>query len=406
MNILFVHQNFPGQYKHLLPYCQAKGHTVLALGNVRPLSAFPKTYPYRHYGFDRSSGRDTDPLAVDFESKMIRARSCAAAAQKLRDEGFIPDVICTHTGWGEDLFLLDVWPTAKLIGYCEYYYNTDGFDLGFDPEYCSSDSLILQKLRGKNASILLSLQQVTVGVSPTRFQRSTYPQELRSRIRIIHDGIDTRHAKPQKDLYLEVRGRRLSAADPVVTFVSRSLEPARGFHRFMRALPRFQELCPQAHIIIVGTSEGGYGARPDFPHKEQLLAELEGQINLDRIYFPGRLAYADFLRLLAISSCHVYFTIPFVLSWSLLESMAAGCVVVGSDTAPVREVIRHGENGLLVDYFNPDALANQMHAVLSDPGAYASLRLAARRTVISHYDRADCLVRHHALIQDAFHGHV
>ncbi|MCP9913600.1 glycosyltransferase [Cyanobium sp. BA20m-14] len=404
MNILFVHQNFPGQYKHLLPYCQAKGHTVLALGNERPESAFPKEFPYRRYTFDRSSGRDTDPLAIDFESKMIRARSCAAAALALRDGGFYPDVICAHTGWGEDLFLLDVWPKAKLIGYCEYYYNADGYDLGFDAEYGSADELTRQKLRSKNASILVSLQQVAVGVSPTRFQRNSYPLELQPRIRIIHDGIDTREAKPQKDLFLQVRGQKLTAADPVVTFVSRSLEPARGFHRFMRALPRFQELYPEAHVIIVGTPEGGYGARPEVPHKDQLLSELKGQINLDRIYFPGRLAYPDFLRLLAISRCHVYFTIPFVLSWSLLEGMAAGCVVVGSDTAPLREVIRHGENGLLVDYFDTEALAQQMHAVLRDPEAYAPLRKAARQTVLNHYDRVDCLARHHALIQDVAHG--
>jgi glycosyltransferase involved in cell wall biosynthesis len=404
MNILFVHQNFPGQYKHLLPYCQAKGHTVLALGNERPESSFPKGFPYRRYHFDRSSGQDTDPLAVDFESKLIRARSCATAALQLRDEGFNPDVICVHTGWGEDLFLADVWPQANLIGYCEYYYNRQGFDLDFDPDYCSSDELIVQKLRGKNASILLSLQQIAVGVSPTRFQRSSYPAEFQSRIRVIHDGIDTRQIKPQPEVFLQVRGQRLTAADPIVTFVSRSLEPARGFHRFMRALPRFQELCPEAHVIIVGTPEGGYGSRPEVAHKDQLLAELKGQINLERIYFPGRLPYTDFLRLLAISRCHVYFTIPFVLSWSLLESMAAGCVVVASDTAPLREVIQHGKNGLLVDYFDTEALALQMPAVVQDPQAYDPLRRAARQTVLDHYDRPDCLARHHALIQDVGHG--
>lgn len=403
MNILFIHQNFPGQYKHLLPYCKAKGHQVMALG-TRSVSEFPAGFPYRAYSYDRSSGQDTDPLAVDVESKFIRARSCANAAIALREEGFHPDVICVHTGWGEDLFLQDVWPQARIVGYSEFFYNATGFDLGFDPEYCTSDPLTLFKLRPKNATNLLSLEQIDVGVTPTQFQWSSYPERYRSKIRVIHDGIDTHQARPKDNLFLQMRGRRLTAADPVVTFVSRSLEPARGFHRFMRALPRFQELCPDAHIIIVGEPNGGYGAKPSVPHKDQLLQELEGQINLDRLYFPGRIAYRDFLRVLAISRCHVYFTIPFVLSWSLLESMAAACVVVGSATAPVQEVIRHGENGLLVDYFDADALARQMAEVVTDPRGFVHLAQAARQTVVSGYDRSDCLARHHALIQATFHG--
>lgn len=404
MKILFLHQNFPGQYKHLMPYCKRRGHEVMAMGN-RDASRFPPGFPYRRYAYDRSTGRDTDPLAIDVESKFIRARSCARAAQRLRDEeGFHPDVICAHTGWGEDLFLHDVWPQARIVGYCEYYYNAVGFDMGFDPEYSGNDPSSAQKLRAKNASILVSLEQLAAGVCPTRFQWSSYPERLRSFIRVIHDGIDTEHVRPLEDAFVELRGRRLTRADPVVTFVSRSLEPARGFHRFMRALPRFQELCPEAHVIIVGSTEGGYGAKPQVPWKEQLLQELEGRIDPDRLYFPGRVPYADFLRLLAISRCHVYLTIPFVLSWSLMESMASGCVVVGSATAPVQEVIEHGVNGLLVDYFDSEALAVQMAAVVDQPEEFAHLGEAARQTIVREYERSDCLARHHTLIEAVAYG--
>ena len=403
MKILFIHQNYPGQYKHLLPYCAARGHQVLALG-TRPAKQFPPALPYRAYQYDRSSGNDTDPLALEVESKLIRARSCANAAIQLRDhESFNPDVICVHTGWGEDLFLPDVWPQSRLIGYCEYYYNNVGFDLGFDPEYCDILPEHLYKTRAKNASILVSLQQLAAGVTPTNFQLSTYPERYRSLIRLIHDGIDTDHLRPQPDVSLQVRGRTLTRADPVVTFVSRSLEPARGFHHFMRSIPHLQMLKPDAHIVIVGSTEGGYGAKPEVSFKQQLLQELAGKIDLDRVYFVGRLPYRDFTRVLALSSCHVYLTVPFVLSWSLLESMSAGCLVLGSDTAPVREVITDGVNGMLVDFFDSSAIAHRIVEALERKRDNDPLRIAARQTVIDRFERRQCLARHHSLIEAVAH---
>jgi glycosyltransferase involved in cell wall biosynthesis len=405
VKILFVHQNYPGQYKHLLPYCGARGHQVVALG-TRAASQFPASFPYHSYAYDRSSGSDTDPLGLEFESKMIRARSCANAALHLRDdEGFYPDVICVHTGWGEDLFLPDIWPTARLIGYCEYFYNSSGYDLGFDPEYCEDTEPHRQKIRAKNASILVSLQQLAAGVTPTQFQLSTYPERYRPLIRVIHDGIDVDHLQPRAGSSLHVRGRVLTREDPVVTFVSRSLEPARGFHQFMRSIPYLQALRPDAHVIIVGSTEGGYGARPEIPFKHQMLQELEGKIDLERVYFVGRLPYKDFTRVLAISRCHVYLTVPFVLSWSLLESMASGCLVLASNTAPVQEVIEDGVNGLLVDFFDSRSIAFRIVEALERPPERDPLRVAARQTIVDRYERRACLQRHHSLI-DAVAHHV
>jgi glycosyltransferase involved in cell wall biosynthesis len=401
MKLLFVHQNFPGQYKHLMPYCAANGHQVLGMGS-RSAQQIPASIPYWHYPNQRGNLPATDPLTLDFDSKMIRAASCADAAIRLRDQqDFHPDVICAHTGWGEELFLKDVWPEAKVIGYCEYYYNAIGFDANFDTEFPSEPVLGTRKLLAKNASILLSLQGLDGGVSPTEFQRSTYPSPFRERIRVIHDGVDTASIVPNETVFAEVRGQRLTRADEVITFVSRSLEPVRGFHIFMRALPRLLQQRPRARVLIVGAPDGGYGAHPEVPFKQQLLQELSGQLDLDRIHFLGRVPYADFLRLLMLSRCHVYLTIPFVLSWSLMESMAAGCVVVGSDTAPLREVIRHGENGLLVNFFDSVALADQIAAVLADPAAHEPLRAAARQTIVSGYERTACLQQHLALIEAA-----
>lgn len=404
MRILFVHQNFPGQYKHLLPYCAARGHQVLGMGS-RSAKALPKGIPYCQYTPQRSNLPGIDPLTLEFESKMIRAVSCADAAIRLRDEhGFQPDVICAHTGWGEELFLKQVWPKAKIVGYCEYYYNADGYDLDFDPEFSSASVAAERKSKAKNASILLSLQGLDGGVSPTEFQRSSYPSPYREHIRVIHDGIDIASIAPNDAVFAQIRGKRLTRDDEVVTFVSRSLEPVRGFHVFMRALPRLLAQRPQARVLIVGAPEGGYGAKPEVPFKQQLLDELEGQLDLDRIHFLGRVPYTDFQRLLMLSRCHVYLTIPFVLSWSLMESMAAGCVVVGSNTAPLQEVIRHGENGLLVDFFDSAALADQVAAVLADPASYEPLRLAARRTIVEGYARDHCLQQHLDLIEAARRG--
>ncbi|MCP9824137.1 glycosyltransferase [Synechococcus sp. EJ6-Ellesmere] len=400
MNLLFVHQNFPGQYKSLLPFCYRAGHQVVAMG-ARPLPAKrPSWMQYLCYPYDRSSSTGIDPLAQEFETKMIRARSCANAAIRLRDQGFEPDVICVHTGWGEDLFLADVWPRARLLGYCEYYYNATGFDYGFDPEFPPADLAFGErKLRAKNASILLSHQQLNAGVSPTHFQHGSHPEALRGRIRVIHDGIHTASIAPNDDVTIEVRGRRFSRRDEVLTYVSRSLEPTRGFHTFMRALPRLMAERPEAQVIIIGAPDGGYGATPEVPFKQQLLSELQGQLDLERLYFVGRIPYPDFLRVLMVSRCHIYLTVPFVLSWSLLESMAAGCVVLGSDTAPVRELIRHGHNGVLVDFFDPQALADQAAAVLATPVDYEPLRQAARATIVDGYDLPHCLSQHLALIE-------
>lgn len=399
MRILFLHQNFPGQYKHLMPYCAARGHSVLGMGS-RSAKQIPKGIRYCQYAPKRGNLAGIDPLTLEFESKMIRAVSCADAAIRLRDEhGFKPDVICAHTGWGEELFLKQVWPAAKVVGYCEYYYNASGYDLDFDPEFSSASVASLRKSQAKNASILLSLQGLDGGVSPTFFQGGTYPIPYRDWIRVIHDGIDVASIAPNDSVFAQVRGHRLTRADEVVTFVSRSLEPVRGFHIFMRSLPRLLAQRPNARVLIVGAPEGGYGAHPEIPFKQLLLNELEGQLDSDRIHFLGRVAYSDFLRLLMLSRCHVYLTIPFVLSWSLMESMAAGCVVVGSDTAPLREVIRHGGNGLLVDFFDPAALADQVAAVLADPVAYSSLRLEARRTIIKCYARDHCLQQQLQLIE-------
>ena len=375
----------------------------MAMGNRDP-KQFPKSFPYQHYAYDRSTSKNIDPFAGDFEAKMIRARSCAKKAVLLRDKvNVYPDVICAHTGWGEELFLKDVWPAAKIIGYCEYFYNSKGYDLGFDEETLPAAPFADWKTHSKNASIFLSLEQMDCGVTPTYFQRNSYPSSRRNLIRVIHDGIDTEKLKPNPDATFEYGELSFTRNDEVLTFVSRSLEPTRGFHTFMRSIPLLQELRPKLQIVVVGTSGSGYGRAPEVPFKEQLLKELAPDLDLSRIHFTGRLPYDKFVNMLSISSCHLYLTVPFVLSWSMLESMSLGCLLLASSTDPVKEVIDDGENGFLCDFFDSQAMARRAAELLEHRHDYQDIRDAARQTVIDRYDRNACLQQHHALIQAVHH---
>ena len=397
MNVLFVHQNFPGQYLHLAPALAAReGHQVVAL-STRPGVSMPGVRTVV-YPMEEKPSRTIHPWLAEQEVKVIRGQAVARAARVLRNEGFRPDVVCAHPGWGEALFVKDVWPDARMICFCEFYYRAQGSDIGFDPEFPTPDDDELCRLRLKNAHHLLSLEAADHCVAPTRWQRDQFPPEFRPGIEVVFDGIDTERACPKEEAVVRLRRDRvaLSRADEVVTFVARNLEPYRGFHVFMRALPRILRERPKARAVIVGGDEISYGRKPPGGRtwRQVLLKEVGGDLDMGRVHFVGRLPYGAFLDVLRVSSAHVYLTYPFVLSWSMLEAMSVGGLVIGSSTQPVREVIRHGENGLLVDFFDVPGLARTVSEALADPDAFGRLRGAARQTVVSDYDlNTVCLPR-------------
>lgn len=401
MNVLFVHQGFPGQYLHICRALAQQGnHRLVAMGMQQPRSPLPKGVQHVIYGASRGNGQDVHPLALETETKVIRAEACATAAEQLKRQGFRPDIICGHPGWGELLFLPHVWPDVPILMYQEFYYQIRGFDYDFDPEFQAELSWQkCAKAQMKNANTLLNLEAATWNLSPTAFQRSSFPERFHQRISVIHDGIDANAApaKANAGLTLTLRdGQELRQGEPIITFVNRTIEPYRGCHSFIRAIPHIQELQPNARIVIVGAEQGvSYGSVcPQGEWKDRFMAEIEGSHDPSRLHFAGSLGYADFLTLLKLSQAHVYLTYPFVLSWSLLEAMSIGCAIVASDTAPLREVINHDETGRLVDFFDHQALADAVIALLDDPAARQRLGDAARAFAIAHYDlHSHCLPR-------------
>lgn len=397
MKILFVHQNFPGQFLHLAPALMARGHDVLALtdgGNKRQSPV--RTIRYSH------PAQKVDPvqtrLGRTYTAMSDRGVTVARACCQLRDrEGYVPDVIFGHSGWGETLFLKEVWPSAKVIVYAEFYYRGVGADVGFDTEWQGYGFDQVMIAQGRAAHLGQSLLHADAGLAPTQWQASTFPAPLRQMLTVIHDGVNTGHMVPDSTASLTLSdGRVLRAGDEVLTFVNRNLEPYRGYHIFMRSLAGVLTARPNAQVLIVGGDEVSYGAAPPGAKgwKDLILNEVAGKIDLSRVHFLGKVPYPVFRQVLQISRVHAYLTYPFVLSWSMLEAMSAGCLVVGSRTAPVEEVLRDGKTGLLVDFFDIDGWTKVLTDALAHPAKYQPLRDAARALVCENYDlHTKCLPR-------------
>ena len=392
MNILFIHQNFPGQFKFLAPALVAQGHAVTGMTMQKTQASQWQGVRLVPYTTNRGTTPNVHPWVSDFETKTIRAEACFKAALQMKAAGYQPDVIIAHHGWGESLFLKEVWPQAKLAIYCEFFYHPQGADVGFDPEFPPKDVGDACRLRLKNLNNLLHFEVADAGISPTHWQASTFPEPFRSKITVVHDGIDTEAVAPNAQVSLTLNGQiRLTRQDEIVTFVNRNLEPYRGYHIFMRALPQLLKNRPHARVLMVGGDDVSYGARPEGGQKwkDIFAAEVRGQISdadWSRVHFLGHVPYEHFIPLLQLSTVHVYLTYPFVLSWSLLEAMSAGCAIVASDTQPLREAITHDQTGRLVDFFDAPALAQEVSALLGDPQARARLGANARAFAQSHYD--------------------
>jgi len=436
MRLLVIHQNFPGQFRHLMAaWSRQPGWQVIGLGrDSAPGMPDVKWFKYRLH---RSAHKQQHHYLRQMENAVLHGQAVARALMKLKAKGFTPHVILAHPGWGETLYAKDVFPDAKLIHFCEWFYGVDA-DFDFDPEFPPSFD-DRARIRSWNALHLLNLENCDAGVTPTRWQWSRHPEAYRDKIRVVHEGIDVDGLAPpwansahgadpggpdvgrasarqspsieREEMDLAIgrlkpalpalrlpSGHTFHAGDPVITYVARNLEPYRGFHSFMRALEIVQKQHKHCHALIVGGDDVSYGQRPkDAKHwREKMLREVK--LDPERTHFLGRVPYETYKQVLQVSAAHVYLTYPFVLSWSMLEAMASGCLVIGSRTPPVEEVIRDGENGVLVDFFDRKGLAETLVANVEQSNRSRAERVRAAADMRGGYSASQGTERLRAMI--------
>lgn len=398
MRILFLHQNFPGQFPHIAKHLATiNGNQVISLSQSQA-NGIPEVANVS-YRPARSVTKGIHHYIAGTESAVLNGQATIRLMEALKKKGFVPDFVIGHAGWGETLYVKDVFPSTKLINYFEFFYHATGADTDFDPEFPNTADDVL-RIRTKNIVNLLALTGCDAGISPTQWQKSLYPSEFHPKISVIHEGVNLELLKFNPDASFRLpNGRVLTKKDKVITFVARNLEPYRGFHVFMRATEEICKLDPDVQVVIIGADDVSYGRRltNGETYRQKMLNEVS--IDQNRVHFVGRLPYQTFIDVFHISSAHVYLTVPFVLSWSMLEAMAASCLVIGSATAPVQEVIEHGKNGLLVDYFSPKEIAETAVNAVNNPAQYQAIRDAARDYIGQHYSVQKSINQYMDLLQ-------
>lgn len=399
MRFLFLHSSFPGQFLHLAHYLGVNGHQVAFLTLRDDCGELPgvRRFVYKPI---RNPSQHTHHYLRGLERAVLEGQAAYQAAAQLKSQGFIPDAVIGHSGWGSTLYMKDLFPKVPLLSYFEWYYRAHGSDAEFGPdERLNADDEC--RIRTKNGPILLDLYGCDAGICPTWWQQSQFPMEYARKIKVIHDGINTDACKPGsgRKLVLPQIGLDLSEAREIVTYVGRGMEPYRGFPQFMEAVVQVQRRRPHCHVVVVGGDGVFYGSPPPDGKtwKEKILSELP--LDRNRLHFTGFLNRSDFQTVLQASTVHVYLTRPFVLSWSMLEAMSCGCALVASATPPVQEVVLDGVNGLLADFFAPMQLASRIEEVLADKALRQSLAHRARETILERYDLRQMLPRQLSLVQ-------
>ena len=387
MKVLLMHPNFPAQFLNL---CLALGRhpnaevVFLTERKEGELPGIRKIY----YEPSPESHPDTHPFVKSVESAVRQGQSAYRAAAQLKREGFQPNLVMGHSGWGSTMFMRDLFPQAAFIGYFEWFYRAHGADLDFDPAD-KPNQLGELRVRTLNWPFMIDLAACDGGISPTHWQWSQFPAEMRSKIWVCHDGIQTeRYApNPGNGLNFPDLGINLTAGEEIVTYVGRGMETYRGFPQFMQAMALVLKQRPNCHVVVVGAERIAYGGKPPSgytSYKQWALKEVD--LDWSRVHFTGLLPRNRYLEVLQASHAHIYLTFPFVLSWSMMEAMSTGCLLVASDTPPVRELLVDGENGLLVDFFDVKAIAAKTIEALTNQQQYERLRTAARQTIVEHYD--------------------
>ena len=391
MNILFLHRNFPAQFRHIATaLANDPNNKVFFITNNDKLQ-LPNIHKV-YYKPKREVPKNCHRYLRFYEESIIHAQATAEAALALKNQGFEPDLIYGHT-WGQTMFMKDVFPDVPLLCYFEWFYNAVGGDMGFDGKELNIDELA--KLRCKNSHLLVDLYTCDAGICPTNWQKSQFPEKFRDTIKVLHDGVDTDFCVPKADAKFLIKDKNLelSAKDEVITYATRGMEEYRGFPQFMRAVDKLLKKRPNLQVVIGGEDRVCYGPQlANTTYKKMMLKELD--LDMDRVHFVGGLPFNEYVNLLQITSAHVYLTYPFVLSWSLLDAMSCACPIVASNTAPILEVMQHNYNGILFDFFNIDEQVEKIEYALDNKDKMEALRHNARKTIVENYALKDLLPKH------------
>ncbi|MBI2254623.1 MAG: glycosyltransferase [Proteobacteria bacterium] len=391
MNFLFVHRDYPGQFGALADHLSHSTHHRVAF--ITFADGASDSIAIRRIQAKRSAGGGTHHYLAGFEAGVLNGQAVYEACHRLRGEGFAPDVIFVHCGWGVGLYLREVFPDAALIGHFEWYYHPHNSDADYlDPNAVSPDNAC--RIRTLNAPLLMLLEDVDCGLVPTAFQRSTFPASYQHKLRVLHDGIDTDYFMPGRVVDRAFGGKDFAKVNRLLTYATRGMEPYRGFPQFMQAIDGLLQVEPDVHVAIAGNDAAYYSKQLSGgdTYKARALRALPN-LDLSRVHFLGTLARDDYRRLLQISDVHAYLTIPFVPSWSLVEAMACGCHIVASNTKPALEILGGHETARYVDHRDILALEKVLRAALHDTDAAQRLRAHARKRAEEAFSQKSLLLQ-------------
>lgn len=400
LKILFLHRGFPGQFKFLsTALSQIKDFEVTFITSNQKGNDTSKIRVLKYCVSEKELNNAPD-LLKQYERAILHGQKAAQLMNNLKKEGYEPDIIIGHS-WGNTLFVKDIYPNVPFLCYFEWFQNADGAVEGFNGIPADENKRL--QITCDNAYLMPDLCSCDGGLSPTEWQKKQFPKDFQHKIQVIHDGVDIDVCKPDKNAVFTLKEKNLefTTKDEIITFATRGMEPMRGFPQFMEAIEKVLKTRPNAQVLIAGIDKVFYG-NAHKSHKDEMLSKLD--LDLNRIHFVGELPFEEYINLLQVSSCHVYLTYPFVLSWSFIEALSVGCCMICSNTEPVLEVIQDGFNGILTDFFDTNMLAGKIGFTLDNKEKSLEIKKNARQTAMEKYDARKLLPKHLAYINSFVKG--